>query len=669
MGSKLLSQAVVAVLSFAISGIPAAVLLVYPNVSAWAGTGDEVVPVDNTGYTTPISSNTSETPDPTDILNRDVNNWDASGYAAKTVSADQICNRIREAKSGNVSISFRDKSGKLASKSVNLAEACAAPNPGNRQLTSYCTLRKLESVSQASLYCEASASAKKANKNLQTILILDTAAAGVCWAEYFLSKAAAAATGGVGSFMLGKKPLACAVGAIAAAGGELFLAVDLLRDSKKFNEDFYTENGAVKRSSDDSKKDLLNTAKQLAGLGVGVYALSKALCLSGINMLCGSKLKSSASPYWDHDRFNQEQLAIELMAASPADAASGVNASGAPLLHAFASVVQLVLIQEARAAQITLAYWQSQVTSHASNVNSKLKVASATASDLATLTRTQANLEGLTWEFNPTPNAALYLSNQLGPNKKPYVQQALYQVIVKQLDVTKSILAKIKVASTGSSSGSNPSSPSSSVGNVSQTQKLRSSIQAASSALQKAQSEMNAVGKTFYDYSIYLSNHQKIEDQQNILNQLTSDVAQYEKSYPNDKAGIQSLKQDLTSAKNTMNVLANNNANRYQEQKVANAQKSATETADTRSSSQTPSTISPANRAVNSGNGLIGTVSSLGVDRVKSVVTTAASNTSNSNLGADPSAVAGTISSESRSGLMKVESAENAAYHGKSSFE
>ncbi len=159
----------------------------------------------------------------------------------------------------------------------------------NQEAAAYCTLRTVSQTGQATEYCEAYENAEKAQKGTTVTLALDTAAAGICWAEYLSMQAliaeinAAKAAGrppnltgkmGAGSIL---NSGACGGAAMAASLGEFVHTASIVIGGKKSGGEFKIDSdGNVK-----DKKSLGKVLEVFLSSGLSMKGLQLGICYYG----------------------------------------------------------------------------------------------------------------------------------------------------------------------------------------------------------------------------------------------------------------------------------------------------------------------------------------------------------------------------------------------------
>ncbi len=162
--------------------------------------------------------------------------------------------------------------------SLSLASPTAsfAWKPGQDNSKSICSDRGFANAEgQALAYCKAIDSAEQAQRGLRDVVLLDTAAAGICWAEYIASKT----PGGMTVTGL------CGGAALAAGSLELYHTLDVLKRNNQAGDYKVDSMGEVSERKNGS--DIMRVA---LGAGVGIEGLRIAACYYGINNpLCKDK--------------------------------------------------------------------------------------------------------------------------------------------------------------------------------------------------------------------------------------------------------------------------------------------------------------------------------------------------------------------------------------------
>lgn len=161
-------------------------------------------------------------------------------------------------------------------KQAKIDALCGTGSGGLGQAgEAYCALRQATKDGQSLKYCEANKAAAAAQKGLRWILALDVAAAGVCWAEYFVTKSQMA-TGGLKASGLSAagQSGACGGVAMAAGMGELAQTIKVVTSGKKSAGKY-----KVDSNNNVEKRDGFWTAIELVmSAGMSLKAIQIGVC-------------------------------------------------------------------------------------------------------------------------------------------------------------------------------------------------------------------------------------------------------------------------------------------------------------------------------------------------------------------------------------------------------
>lgn len=186
---------------------------------------------------------------------------------------ESLCASIESVEDG--SVQAKDSTG--ATQNYKLADACKSTNLGKltNEMRINCTLFEATKTSQVKAYCDARKLAMKAKKGVDLSYKMDIAAAGTCWAEYLMIKAAQSSgiAAGVSKATNGK---ICGTASMAAGLVEVGTTASMLfqKKGKKVSSD-----GTV-----SGRDDLTLYGGMIASMGIGVLGVNYGRCLLNIGV-------------------------------------------------------------------------------------------------------------------------------------------------------------------------------------------------------------------------------------------------------------------------------------------------------------------------------------------------------------------------------------------------